>query len=439
MNLRDLIERGLKLRAELFWVIVGQFLGFVGSFIGIKVLTTVMGPKGYGELALGLTIAGLFNMYLYGPLANVVARFFAVYRERGELPVYFGVLKKTHTVLALLLCTLAGIVALVVWPWLGAEWALIALVAILYSVVSGINSSYISLQSAMRQRQVVALHQGADVWLRTGLSILFVYVAGSSGYLALLGYAVGTFLITLSQSIFAKRSPELVSYWQVESDNAELIRSSRQEFTKYATSFMFFSGFAAISMYSDRWIVQTLYSLKDVGVYAAISQIAIAPANLLYAMISQLMVPIIFENAGTMTTLQQERKSRQLVLYTCMILGSLSLVMVGVAIVFHKLIVSLLTASTFSQHSHILWIILASNSLLNIGQILSMKGLYFNRPNIYLVPKILQSVACVLFACVLGKQFGLAGVAWGGGIASMFYLLLVIYYNSKLFVGREAL
>ncbi|HEX9078711.1 MAG TPA: hypothetical protein VF795_03915, partial [Desulfuromonadaceae bacterium] len=89
----SLLERIVKLRHEMAWIVAGQFFGFVGGFAGIKALTNIMGPKGYGELALGLTIAGLFNMYVYGPIANVVARFFAVYRERGRLGVYFAVLK----------------------------------------------------------------------------------------------------------------------------------------------------------------------------------------------------------------------------------------------------------------------------------------------------------------------------------------------------------
>jgi O-antigen/teichoic acid export membrane protein len=73
--LPPLLDRFRKLRREMGWILCGQFLGFVGGFIGIKVLTNMMGPDGYGQLALGLTIAGLFNTYAYGPVANVVAGF----------------------------------------------------------------------------------------------------------------------------------------------------------------------------------------------------------------------------------------------------------------------------------------------------------------------------------------------------------------------------
>jgi O-antigen/teichoic acid export membrane protein len=131
------LQKAWNLRGETGWVLAGQGIAFVGSFLGIKILTGMLGPKGYGELALGLTIAGLFNMYLYGPLANVVARFFSVYRERGDLAVYFGVLKKSHLLLAVSLTVLAALIGLILWPWLGLDWALIGVIATLYASQPG--------------------------------------------------------------------------------------------------------------------------------------------------------------------------------------------------------------------------------------------------------------------------------------------------------------
>jgi hypothetical protein len=68
----------------------------------------------------------------------------------------------------------------------GGEWALIILLSCLYGVTSGINVSYIALQDAIRQRKIVALHQGADVWLRIGLSVALLFLFSRSGCFALL-------------------------------------------------------------------------------------------------------------------------------------------------------------------------------------------------------------------------------------------------------------
>ncbi len=78
--------------AEASWVATGQALSFLGGLIGIKLLTNVMSPESYGELALGLSIAGMVNMFLFGPLGQVVLRFHSICNEKGILDSYSRVL-----------------------------------------------------------------------------------------------------------------------------------------------------------------------------------------------------------------------------------------------------------------------------------------------------------------------------------------------------------
>jgi len=433
------LKKAWNLRGEMGWVLAGQGIAFVGSFIGIKVLTGALGPAGYGELALGLTIAGLFNMYLYGPLANVVARFFSVYRERNELAVYFGVLKRGHLLLAGALVILAVLAGALIWPWLGRPWALIGVTATLYAIVAGINASFVSLQSAIRQRQVVALHQAGDVWLRTGLSIVFVYLAGASGSSALLGYVLGTLLVTFSQAFFACRSPEIAPWWGGGSPDREQNRSCRQEFSAYAASFAGFAAFAAISMYADRWVIQGVFGVREVGIYAAIYQIAAAPVNLLFAMINQLMVPIIFERAGAMTCTAQITESEALIRQTITISTVLSLIVVGVALLLGEPIVRLLTSSRYAEYHQLLWLTVAGLAVFNIGQLFALRGISRNRPTMYLWPKGSQAAAFLLLAYPLARFQGLAGVVVALCLSSFVYLGAVLAANRRLAPKRSTL
>ncbi|MBT1072534.1 lipopolysaccharide biosynthesis protein [Pelotalea chapellei] len=426
-----LFERFLKFRHEMAWVLLGQFLGFTGSFIGIKVLTTLMGPKGYGQLALGLTIAGLFNMYIYGPLANVVARFYTVYRERNLLPVYCAVLRKGHLVLGGTLLLLAGITVLVLRTF-ESPWALIAGVAILYGVAGGVNASFIAAQNALRQRRIVALHQGADVWLRTGLSILLLHIAGKSGHMALLGYALGTLLITCSQAIFARKNPEIRQALEHMPHDPDAVRACRREFLRYAAPFVFFAGFAAVSMYADRWVIQYISGENALGIYAAIYAIASSPVNLLFALVNQLMVPIIFEKAGALSSPEQVRQSETLVSHTILFSGAAMAVMIILAWLLGKPLITLLTMEVFAEHHHVLWIVMLGLSLFNIGQVMALKGIYSNCPNIYMLPKGLQAASFLVMAYFLALSHGIEGVAAALCISSLIYIALVYYVNTTI-------
>jgi O-antigen/teichoic acid export membrane protein len=431
-RLKPLLDRFWKLRHEMTWIVIGQLIGFVGGFIGIKVLTNIMGPKGYGQLALGLTIAGLFNMYVYGPVANVVARFYVVYRERGQLGIYFSVLKKSHKLLAVIVSLLAVMSSGVAGMFLGGEWALIILLSSLYGVVSGINVSYLSLQSAIRQRKIVALHQGADAWLRIGTSVVLLLIFNNSGYFALLGYLLGTLLVTISQGMFALKNREIRSNWYEGAGDSAGKREVSREFFGYAASFMIFAVFASISMYSDRWILQGMFGASAVGIYSAIYQIAASPVNIFFAMVNQLMVPIIFERAGALTKVSQAESSANLVRLTALLSTLAAVLMTVVAYAFSEPLVRILTNGTFAVYHDTLWIIVLGLSLFNIGQLFTIRGLYCNRPRIYFWPKAWQAGSFLLMAYLLARSYGITGVAAAICGSSLLYLGAVVIVNRKL-------
>lgn len=432
LTIQGIIGRFTKLRREIVWILIGQALGFVGGFIGIKVLTNIMGPDGYGQLALGLTIAGLFNTYVYGPLANVVARFFVVCRERGELHVYFAILKKFHKILAAVVLVLTFLVSGVAGLFLGREWALIILLSSLYGVVNGVNASYLSLQSAIRQRKIVALHQGADVWLRIGLSIILLLLFSRSGYFALLGYLLGTFIVTVSQGVFALKNKEIQSNWYGAAIDAGNESSYSREFFGYAASFMIFAVFASISMYADRWILQGLFGVGVVGIYAAIYQIAASPVNMFFSMVNQLAVPIVFERAGAMTSASQAENSAKLVRLT-VFLSTLVMALTTLILYFAgEALVKIITNAVFSKYHNLLWILVLGLSLFNIGQLLALKGLYCNSPKIYFWPKGIQALSLLAAGYVLTSCYGLPGMAWALCFSSAIYVGAVIVVNSRL-------
>ncbi len=427
-KIKPLFDRVMQLRREMAWILVGQAIGFVGGFIGIKVLTNILGPAGYGQLALGLTIAGFFNLFIYGPIANVVSRFYSVCRERGTLSAYFAVLKKSHKVLAAALVALSLAAGAIGWILAGREWGLLIGISALFGVVSGINASYVALQSAIRDRKVVALHQGADVWIRIGLSILFLYLFHKSGYTALIGYLAGTLLVTISQNIFARRKSEIAGQWS----ESAFSRESFTEFYRYAVPFVLWSGIAYVTIYGDRWILQALFGEKEVGIYSALYQIASSPINILFAMINQLVTPIIFERAGALTSLEQFQRSSYLLRQTVLIMTMIYAVLIVLTYLFSNVLVTLLTSRDFVAYHNILWIIALSLSIFNLGQLLTTKGLYCNKPRIYLLPKMIQTLSFVLCAFLLGNRYGIPGVAGGLCISSLVHLFLVILANSRL-------
>src|SRR3989344_8231249 len=95
-GLRDLFVKFSNVKGEVAWVLAGQVSAFAGGLVGVKLLTNVMPQEAYGELALGMSIAGLINMFLFGPLGQVILRYYSVSKDRGDQAAYYSLLRQLH-------------------------------------------------------------------------------------------------------------------------------------------------------------------------------------------------------------------------------------------------------------------------------------------------------------------------------------------------------
>ena len=86
----------------------------LGSIVGVRLMTGLLDPAAYGELALGMTAAMLVNQAILGPLLNGVSRFYAPAKEEGDLPGYLAAVRRmamsaTALIASIAVCACAGL------------------------------------------------------------------------------------------------------------------------------------------------------------------------------------------------------------------------------------------------------------------------------------------------------------------------------------------
>ena len=194
-----------RLAKEGSWIVAGQIASVVGALVIVRVLTEHLAPAEYGQLALGMTVAGLVNQVAMGGVISGIGRFYSIAAEKGDLLGYLKASKRlmgyaTLGVGAIALVLTVGLFASGQSQWLGLAAALLV-----FSILSGYNSALSGIQNAARQRAIVALHGGMDTWLKIGLATGLVLWVSASSTAVVIGYALSALLVTVSQLFFLRR------------------------------------------------------------------------------------------------------------------------------------------------------------------------------------------------------------------------------------------
>src|SRR5205807_8754228 len=69
---------------EVTWLALGQAVSLIGVIVGVRIVTTLLSPEAYGELALGLTVATLVSQVALGPASNAAERYFILASQASE-------------------------------------------------------------------------------------------------------------------------------------------------------------------------------------------------------------------------------------------------------------------------------------------------------------------------------------------------------------------
>lgn len=410
---------------EFFFVLIGQISVVLGSIIGLKVLTTFLNPAQFGEITLSLTITVFINQLIFGPLTNSVTRYYATSKKRKSFENYIQSivdLSSKSGVLILILCCISLITLLIFHQ---GNLILIVLITLIYSLIIGLNSILNGVQTAARNRNIVAISQGSVVWLRFIFGIvLFLFVFKSASFV-LLGYLIASILVLLLQlRYFINKNVH---------DDFEL-SLKRKESTawqkrilNYSLPFTYWGLFTWALLSSDKWALQFFGSLKDVGLYSALYQFGFGPLLLLNSFLDQFIAPLVFERISKNVN---SREMRKIVFWfvfkiTGFVLGLMILVS-AFLFVFHDSIFSLFVGKNFVASAYLLPYIWLAGTFFCTGQLMTIYIYAIRTSKALLNIKILNSILGISLNFLGACYWGINGIIIALLITNFLYLLSVL-------------
>jgi O-antigen/teichoic acid export membrane protein len=415
-----------RLSAEGGWIVVGQVASVIGALVLVRVLTEYLDPVQYGQLALGLTLAGLVNQTVLGGITAGIGRYYSIAAERQDLGGYllasrYLLAYATAGVLAISLMLMAGLY------WLGySQWIGLAVAALVFSVLSGYNGALSGIQNAARQRAVVAFHSGLDAWLKILLAVGAVLWLGTSSTAIVVGYACSSLLVTISQLFFLRR--------KIPEQHAPI--PNRQHWVQQIWTYSFpittFGAFTWLQLASDRWALQAFATSSDVGQYAVLFQLGYTPIALITGMAMSFMGPILYQRSGDAADSVRNADVHRLGWRLSQICVMASLLGFAMAFGLHEQLFALLVASDYRGSSYLLpWVVLAGG-LFAAGQMLALKLMSEMKPSDMTKAKIVTASIGTLLNVIGAGLAGMQGVVWAMLVFSGIYLIWMAVLASRL-------
>lgn len=398
-----------------------------GSLAGVRLLTELLPPDAYGELALGMTIATLVNQIILGPLGGGIIRFYAPAVEQGDLGGYLNAVKKLvlYATGLILLITVIACVGLIASG--KNQWVAITASALVFAVLSGYSANFSSIQTAARQRAIVALHQGADPLLRSLVAAALLIWLGMSSAVAMMGYAMAALLMLGSQTYFFQKILRGKTFSENKND-------WQKDIWRFSWPIGVFGIFTWFQLASDRWVLQFFSSTGAVGSYAVLYQLGYYPISLLTGMAMQFLIPILYQRAGDASDSKRNADVNNLSWKMTWLSIGLTGIAFIVTMLLHPLIFRVFVAKEYRSVSYLLPWIIVSGGLFASGQSLASNLLAQMKTREMIMPKIVTALFGVMINFIGAYFYGITGVVCAGVLFSIAYFLwmAVLVANKKI-------
>ena len=408
-------ERFRRLFKEGFWIVLGQVMVVLGALVSVRVLTELLSPAAYGELALGMTLATLVNQTLLGPLSGGLARFYSPAVEHGDISGYLKAARKliyyaTGIIILISILVVLGLKITGLTSWIG-----IATTAFIFAILSGYNACLSGIQSAARQRAVVAMHQGADPITRLIIAAAMLMWLGATSAAAMLGYSIATLLVLGSQAFFFRK---IIAKQASTVDEG---RNWEDEIWKFSLPIGTWGIFTWVQLVSDRWALQLFSTTEEVGKYAALYQLGYYPVALITGMAMQFLVPILYQRAGDASDSKRNASVKKLSWQlTWATLGLTSIVFLG-TLLLHTLVFRILVAKEYGSVSYLLpWLLLAGGVFAS-GQALASNLLAQMKTREMMAAKIITALVGVALNVLGAYCYGITGIVSAGVLFAILY------------------
>jgi len=396
--------------------------------VGVRLLTDLLPPVHYGELALGTTAAILVGQLLLGPLSQGAMRFYMPALERRELGQFLKGVARLGAI-AIAGIGLLLLIALPITYTFQRRWFWLVLASFSHAALQGMIAVLNAIQNAARNRGVFAFHIAASMWLRVGMAFAFISLLEPSSLFAMMGYVAASFLVLLSELLFFWR--KIAGGQSLFQSQEEGVKDWGREIFVYSWPFAVWGLFSFSLLSSDRWALGLLNGIEVAGMYAALYQISAYPVQFLSNIVAQFLEPVVYGRAGDGGSIDRLRSADRIIVGLIAASAAVIALLTILATMAHNVIFRLLVSESYRSVSHFMPYLVLAAGLFTMGQSATLLLMIRNETGLLLRPKVATAILGVSANFIGAYVYGLPGVIASQLIFSSVYLVWAMFLGGK--------
>lgn len=397
----------------------------LGALVGVRILTELLNPSIYGELALGMTVATFINQMFFVPIATGIIRFYAPAVEQGSVKGYFEASRRLVLFATGGIILLIPLIALILLVIGRVDWIALAVAALIWVIPSGYNSILSGIQNAARQRRIVAGHKVMETWMRYLIAALLIKWFGPQSAVVFCGYIIAVTITFISQYLFFRK----IVLVKVVHDNQKKFWTD--QIVKYSRPVGSWSVFTWAQNASDKWALNFFTTTQSVGLYAVLYQVGVYPIMVATGLLTQFLGPIFFQRAGDGSDAQRNSDVTRLCSRLIVITLSMTVIVCVLGLLYHNFVFQLLVGERYSSVSYLLGWVMLAGGLFATGQIVSLGLMSRMETEVMKSAKILTAIVGVVLHFIGAYFYGLEGVVFAGVLFSASYAIWMILLSIK--------
>lgn len=380
------------------WVACTQFLAALGQLLGIRLLTEILPPNVFGQVCLWLGGVVLVASGLANPTTQALLKYYPEYALKNNGSMVYNA--ATRQLQKLLLWCSPVIITLMLtaisfgWTDTVTLFLLLGLVG-----VEILRMQNMALLNAVRAQRAYGIWSVAEAWGRPVMAWLAVSMFGVSIHFVLLAYFLISLVIWLVMRIFAID----ISTSSGLAGSAELSKLM----WRYSLPLLPLGLLGWISGMADRYIIGTLLTPADVGLYVAIYGLASRPMLMMGTIVETTFRPVYQQalvNGDRLVAIKYLYKWGGILLVG-------SCIAMFISMNWHQFLANILLGPQYRGASFLFPWIVAGYAFLAFSDI-PLRACYANGATMSILTVLVtDSVLAVVLGYILVYHYGLIGAA----------------------------